>query len=139
MTGKAGILWVTSTPKSISPSTMNKWYIEEHIPDTINTSVFNSAFRYENITDSTVFKSASSKKDEFLSFYPVRDLKLLETPEYANIPVRSKTLGEGTDEKLCYDVISFGVRNYEFIDSFEGEKARTHPCEYNVFNAKDLS
>lgn len=68
--------------------------------------------------------------------YPVKDLKDLETDEYRNIPVKSETLGEGKGEKLCFEVIEFGVRNYKIIDNYEGANAATHPCELQHFRPR---
>lgn len=105
-----GLLWVNSriTSPSLSKSTFEEWYNEEHIPDVFHTKKITSACRYHNIS--------ASESHQYLALYPVKDVNFLGSKEFHAIPDTSKKYFPGGEK--CFHHAEFDTRFYEWIDEF---------------------
>lgn len=99
-----GLLYVNSriTSPTLTPSTFNAWYTQEHIPDILASKGITSAFRYRNIDPSAL--------RPYLALYPVTNLGFLGSEEYKKIPVRSERYFGG---RGAFEVAEFDTRYYE--------------------------
>jgi hypothetical protein len=83
------------------PTYMN-WYDNDHIAEIIETSGFNSAFRF-------IRKDRDTASFPYLALYPMDDVAFLHSPEFKKIRVHSELLpGSG----LVYDLADNEVRYY---------------------------
>lgn len=105
-----GILYVNSKidkPEILSESQYLQWYDEDHIPEIIQTSGVNSAFR---------FKSPDEKAlKPYLALYPMKDIGFTQGDEFRKIAVHSKLL---PDNAPIYDLAGIDVRYYGLIQYY---------------------
>lgn len=121
-----GLLWVNSriTSPSLSKSTFEEWYNDEHIPDVFHTKKITSACRYNNINP--------SESHPYLALYPVKDIAFLGSKEFGNIPMTSKKYFPGGEK--CFDIAEFDTRFYEWIDEFQKPGAKNGMISQFNFN-----
>lgn len=93
------------------PTYMN-WYDNDHIAEIIETSGFDSAFRF-------IRKDRDTASFPYLALYPMDDVAFLKSEEFKKIRVHSKLLpGSG----LVYDLADNEVRYYGLKEVVDGTK-----------------
>lgn len=125
LSGK-GMLYVNSyiSDSILDETTFLKWYDEDHIPEILEVNGFKSAVRWID---------EPAKKEEggrpYLSLYPMEDLGVLNTPEFAAISVKSDML---PGSQLIYDMADFDVRYLQLVQVFDPKNKGKGACFYPV-------
>lgn len=110
------LLFVTaciSDPTKTTDAKFNQMYNEEHLPDVLNykKKVTDLALRYKN--------SNPSSEHPYLALYPVNDATFFTsgTLEELTTDTRHSRTYDGED---ILQIVSFGPRPYEKIQTYEG-------------------
>ncbi|KAL3484553.1 hypothetical protein BJX62DRAFT_230190 [Aspergillus germanicus] len=106
-----GLLYVASRIRSlsqISPDVYNAWYDDIHVPHVLETPGIKQAFRYEPTAT-----SLDSAPWPFLALYPIQDIRVFNTEEFASIPLCSDVLPGPTHS--CLDIADFDNRRYRLV------------------------
>lgn len=108
------LLYVNSRPTLVSAAIWIKFYVEEHLADTINTGTAKTAAFYEELELPTKHGSASARK--FLAIYQTDFAEPLKTANADVLMWTSAILSEGgkhTDAGMEH--IDPDTRNYELV------------------------
>lgn len=98
-----------SRPDILDEATFLHWYDDDHIPEIVATSGFESAFRFKHVDPERALQP-------HLVIYPLRDLAFSESEEFKGISTHSKLLpGTGT----CYDLVDFYIGYYSLIQVYD--------------------
>ncbi|CAG8951388.1 hypothetical protein HYFRA_00007300 [Hymenoscyphus fraxineus] len=116
-----GMLWVNSriTSTSLTKSSFEEWYNEEHVPDVLNTKAISSACRYNNINP--------ADSHPYLALYPFEDIGFFETKRFREIPARSEKYFPGGE--TCFDLAEFDTRIYEWVHGYEKPGVKSGPAK----------
>lgn len=115
------LLRVNSRPIKASSDVWEKWYVEEHLPDLVNSGTTVRAAFYRSTHDlgglSTASKIPPDEK-KFLAMYQTEFPACLETDQYQKCRKTSEMLPGGkVPESAEWD-----VRNYEMIEDYDPKK-----------------
>ena len=150
-----GIYFVITSPTKVTSEAWNKWYDEEHVPDSkflpfqswnedfksssltfyqvLKASGPSTALRYDNITASTILSSpdkATSAKQEYLAIYPLKNLQWVGSDDFRTCRITSALLkGDDEGEGSIFAVAEIEARSYLWVDGYEGENSQEHPSQ----------
>lgn len=116
------LLRVNSRPvNEVSPSLWQKWYVEEHVPDLVDSGVSTHAGFYRATNDFNIplTKPIKETDKEFLAMYQTKFAGCLETSTYQNLRTTSELL-PGKNIGPCAE---WDVRNYTLIQNYDPNKA----------------
>ncbi|KAF2827925.1 hypothetical protein CC86DRAFT_320360 [Ophiobolus disseminans] len=130
-----GILWVTSriaqsSKVVLDEETFIRWYDEDHIPEIVETSGINDAFRYIDVKKESALGSEASRKP-FLAFYPMRDLEFTQGDEFKKIRVHSDIL---PSPGIIYDLADIDVAYLLHVGT-SGIQGKKEPAQFLLVSA----
>ncbi|KAF2646384.1 hypothetical protein P280DRAFT_464617 [Massarina eburnea CBS 473.64] len=109
-----GILWVTGNISKSGPLTepeFTKWYDKDHVPEIVETSGIDNAFRSVHVDKASPYGTSGCPKP-FLTFYTTKDLAFTQGDEFRKIKVKSDLL---PGSQIIYDLADIDVGYYALI------------------------
>ena len=112
------LLHVSSKPTQVSQKLWEQWYIDEHLPDLVNSKTAVRATFYKEIAEPT---PACDHPRKYLALYQTKFEECLKTKNYTELRKTSELFKAegGANSNGIQDNGDFDARYYQFIQDYD--------------------
>lgn len=124
------LLHVNSRPIIVSDKLWKEWYVDEHLPDLVNSGISVRATFYEEIP--APFNPSPTHPRKFLALYQTDFKESLKTENYTALRTTSEMFAKEGGKVGIQDNGDFDARNYELIQEFDPNRIGEVPPPFVV-------